>query len=244
MSGGDVWSGQYDHDLVHRIDAESGRIVATISTPERQGVAVSPDALWVSNHHGGTVSRIDPRTNSAAATIRLASQGQSGPHTVAAASGSVWVGVPNAFAIFRIDARTNEVLAKVDATQIIPCGGIAASETAVRATSWEVTQLARVDANTNRVAIVVDLGTPTGEPVLVGGTVWFGINDGDPENTPSDAERSPGYLVGLGPDGTLRARFRLGRGFFGSGAAVAFGSLWLAGGAHGRLLRIPLASLR
>jgi YVTN family beta-propeller protein len=71
VTDGDVWSGQYDGDLISRIDSITGRVVAQIRVPEPQGIAVSSAAVWVSNHHDGTVSRIDPRTNSVAATIKL-----------------------------------------------------------------------------------------------------------------------------------------------------------------------------
>jgi YVTN family beta-propeller protein len=34
------------------------------------GVAVAAGSVWVANHHAGTVSRIDPRTDRVVATVR------------------------------------------------------------------------------------------------------------------------------------------------------------------------------
>jgi YVTN family beta-propeller protein len=52
-------------------------------------VAVGAGSVWVSNHCGGTVSRIDPRTNKVIETIHVGLH----PQWLAAESDALWVGV-------------------------------------------------------------------------------------------------------------------------------------------------------
>jgi YVTN family beta-propeller protein len=43
--------------------------------------------VWVANEFDGTVSRIDPRTNSVVSTFRVGGS----PHDLAVSSGAVWL---------------------------------------------------------------------------------------------------------------------------------------------------------
>jgi YVTN family beta-propeller protein len=52
-------------------------------------LAVGPDAIWVANSGDGTVSRIDPGTNSVTGTIRIGHR----PLGVAVGDGLVWASV-------------------------------------------------------------------------------------------------------------------------------------------------------
>ena len=71
------------------------------SQPTR--LAVTDDAVWVTSLVGGTVTRIDPRTNQVVATIRTGGR----PVHVAADDRSVWVAYPLDTLVKRIDPRTN-----------------------------------------------------------------------------------------------------------------------------------------
>ena len=53
------------------------------------GLAVGGGSVWVTNHCDGTVSRIDPRTNSVVATIATGYF----PKWLAVSDGFAWVGV-------------------------------------------------------------------------------------------------------------------------------------------------------
>jgi YVTN family beta-propeller protein len=52
-------------------------------------IAVGEGAVWVANHDGRSISRIDPKTNRVVATIRLGNPRSE----IAAGEGSIWVGV-------------------------------------------------------------------------------------------------------------------------------------------------------
>ena len=56
-------------------------------------------SIWVANHDDGTVSRIDPRTNRVAATIRVGGQ----PWGLAYGAGSLWVGNDEESSVARVD---------------------------------------------------------------------------------------------------------------------------------------------
>ena len=71
--------------------------------PNPAAVAVGEGAVWVLNGNG-TITRVDPATNKATATITLGSDSANGE--IAAGAGSVWVSVPGA-PLIRIDPRTN-----------------------------------------------------------------------------------------------------------------------------------------
>jgi len=73
-----------DHRLQvrRRIDFESGAVIAEIATgtsPEVIGVTDEP--VWIADHWGGTVTRIDPATNLVVATIAVGPPGPAGPQS-------------------------------------------------------------------------------------------------------------------------------------------------------------------
>ena len=81
------------------------------------------DAAWVSNYPKDTLSRMDPRTNTVAATITVGKGPCAG---LAAAFGSVWVPNCGDQTISRVDVKTNEVTATFPIGIADSEGGIAA----------------------------------------------------------------------------------------------------------------------
>jgi len=70
-------------------------------------VALGEGAIWTLNAGDGSVSRVDPKTNKVANTIKLGvpiSHGQ-----IAVGEGSIWVSAPG-LPLLRIDPRTNHVV--------------------------------------------------------------------------------------------------------------------------------------
>src|SRR5262249_2559570 len=62
---GSVWASDYSYDLVRRYDQATGRLLAVIQLPagsSPEGLTDANGAIWVANHHSGTISRIDPAT--------------------------------------------------------------------------------------------------------------------------------------------------------------------------------------
>jgi virginiamycin B lyase len=79
---------EYDTDTLFRIDPTTGHIVATIKVGlNPEGVVATPTAVWVANHHDGTVSRIDPATNAVVASVQVTKAGNSGPQPIASGLG-------------------------------------------------------------------------------------------------------------------------------------------------------------
>jgi YVTN family beta-propeller protein len=72
-----------------------------------RSVAVSPSAVWVSNFHDNTVSRIDPSTDKVVATIPV---GAGPDNAAAAADGTVFVPNVTDGTVSRIDPTINEVV--------------------------------------------------------------------------------------------------------------------------------------
>jgi hypothetical protein len=122
---GSLWarvvSGSSGTATVERIDPANLNITARISagTDVSQigspvGLAVGDGAVWVPNHDANTLLRIDPGTNSVAATISLPDVGA---HAVTTSPGAVWVGTEGASGkpgvVARIDPATNKVVATI-----------------------------------------------------------------------------------------------------------------------------------
>ncbi len=117
---GAIWLANADEASVSRLDAESGEVDATITLPRsrgglrygvlpglsRQQIALTHDAVWAINPDG-TVSRIDPRTNRLAATIRNVAA-----ENIAAGDGEVWI--TEGTNIAEIDPSLNVVSRRIE----------------------------------------------------------------------------------------------------------------------------------
>ena len=111
IGAGGVWSTDFDHNLVMRIDAEKNKIVAQIAVGQNpEGLTVTDDTVWVANHRGGSISRIDPATNTVAQTLVIGPEGASGPKGIVIAGGDLWTPVPNLGAVLRIDPASGKVV--------------------------------------------------------------------------------------------------------------------------------------
>lgn len=64
-------------NALFRVDLATGAVTRIATGPSNDEwpitAAVTPGAVWVGNHHGGTVARVDPRTNAVVASIAWAS---------------------------------------------------------------------------------------------------------------------------------------------------------------------------
>jgi virginiamycin B lyase len=65
--------------------------------------------VWVPSGRSGLVVRIDPQTNTASSSIRVAGK----PNVIAVGAGAVWVKNSSPGSVQRIDPQTNTVTATV-----------------------------------------------------------------------------------------------------------------------------------
>jgi YVTN family beta-propeller protein len=145
-----------------------GRVAATIPVGTSPvDVLVSQDAVWVANAAQGTVSRIDPATNTVTRTIQVGRN----PIRLAAGFGSIWVANQTEQTLSRIDARTAQLLAT------IPTPALAPKQLAVGAGSvWALASysLLRIDPATNKATLVdADWELVDGGLTVAGGWVWL-----------------------------------------------------------------------
>jgi YVTN family beta-propeller protein len=122
------------------VDAATGEVVATIDVgPGPRFLAVGEGGVWVMNQTDGTISRVDPTTDTVIATIDSGAQIFGGD--IAVGGGSVWVrGGPELLA--RIDPATNLVTERYgpDAGS----GSVAADDDAVWVTAHDVSMIWRL----------------------------------------------------------------------------------------------------
>jgi len=85
-----LWAASAAEHLIWRIDASSGRVLATIPDPRSPAsVAVGEGGVWVEHHGDEKVTRVDPFSNEVVATIEM----QRPTRGIAAGEGAVWVSV-------------------------------------------------------------------------------------------------------------------------------------------------------
>ncbi|HEX5881421.1 MAG TPA: hypothetical protein VF468_24355 [Actinomycetota bacterium] len=145
-----------------------GRVVAAIPVGASPvDVLVSQDAVWVANAAQGTVSRVDPATNTITQTIRVGRN----PIRLVAGFGSIWVANDTEQTISRIDARTGQPQAT------IPTPTLGPNQLAVGAGSvWAIAgySLLRIDPATNQAVFVdADWELVEGGLTVAGGWVWL-----------------------------------------------------------------------
>ena len=181
-------------------------------------------AVWVSNHHGDTVSRIDPATNTVVATI----PSPGGPSGFAFGAGSVWVYGGNTPGLTRIDPEGNKALATIPLKQHVfddpafAAGGV-----------WFVVEggkLFKLAASTNRVSKRIRIDPVQARGLAYGANRLWGADSNE-------------RLFSVDP---VRGRVRRYRSGCCASWPFAFGSgsVWVAG-ANGRsVLRFEPSSGR
>ena len=157
-----------------RVDPATGQTVATFPMGSPAAVATSPGAVWVTSHQGGTVTRVDPVTNSVSATIML----EPGLWGLAYGEGAIWVANPERDTVSRIDPATNAVTATI--SDIDAPVGVAVGARSVWVTNWGTTgqpggMVSRIDPLTNRVTRTIPVGTNPGRMAFGGGYLWVAL---------------------------------------------------------------------
>jgi YVTN family beta-propeller protein len=124
-----------------------GRVIARIPVgPGPSDVLAGQDTVWVANAAQGTVSRVDPATNTVTRTIPVGRH----PVRLVAGFGSIWVANQTSQTVSRIDAQTGQPQATIPVT-----GHVSAEDLVVGAGAVWVrggARLWRLDPATNTMA--------------------------------------------------------------------------------------------
>ena len=227
------WVSDFDASVVYRVGLE-GNVIAEIAVGANpEGIVATPDAIWVANHRGGSLSVIDPTTNSLASTVVLGPEGRRGPMGGELIGDLLWVPVPNRFAVVAVDTTTLEIVDEVTIRDpAVPCGSILRTGDLLWVTSCLDTRyMALVDLSTDEMEAVFLAGFG-GELVQVGDVVYLPVSSS-----------STSYIWAFDLEGTPLARFEMPRGADIYAAKVAYNSLWTNDGRRGIVYRIPLEEL-
>jgi len=112
---GSLWLAGFETGVVRRIDPTTlieSAVVDVGVDPTR--VAVTGDAVWSSDHRGGTVTHIDPGANTAVRTIEISGTGPGGPQETLVDGNDLWIAVPFFNQVTRLDTVSGEIIANVD----------------------------------------------------------------------------------------------------------------------------------
>jgi YVTN family beta-propeller protein len=225
---GDV-NGSPDGHTVARIDPSSDRIVQRVSVGLLPAsLTFDGTDLFVSNHHSGTLTKIDTRSGRTTTIPLVTVNGvvtprgvvlRSGPDGIATVGDTVWSEIAVAGAVVQINGRSGAVTRVIapfaDGSGI--CGYPSAQLDAVFVTSCG-DQLALIDPSSGRVVrrpvLPVPSGGYLGEPVSDGaGGVWILAGH---------------TLVRVDRQGAIQSRIPLPESFTQPGPMIsADGSLWL-----------------
>lgn len=194
-----------------------GATITVGSLPE--GVAITPNGVFVANWWDNTLSKVDPATNTVLVSIPLTISGNAGPEAMAYGEGALWVTVTAwdeagtssiAGSLLRVDPATGQTVAT------IPMGrypvSVATSPGAVWVASYDDGTIARVDPATNAVTATITVA-----PRLVGlaygeGSLWATNED-------------KGTVTRVDP-ATNTAIATITTGRLTEGIAVGAGSVW------------------
>jgi streptogramin lyase len=230
-----LWVADFDAAEVLRLDPASGKVLGSTAVGTAEDVLPVGGTIWVTNHHEGSVTRIDAGTAKPIGTVVISQAGTNGPHQIAEGAGSVWIGDGHAHQVIRLDPSTGKTTARITMpSDFDPCGGIAATDTAVWITGChDSPDMVRIDPATNSVVADIPLGGYGDHPIVVDGAVWepvggagffHGLVRIDPATNTVDRRLPIAALADVG------------------GSVIAGGEVWVANGVDA-VLHLPLTEL-
>jgi YVTN family beta-propeller protein len=204
-----------------------GRVTATIPVGAAPAdVVVSDGAVWVANATGGTVSRVDPATNTVTTTIQVGRN----PVRLAAGFGSVWVANQTGQTVTRLAASTGRLQATIPVPSHVSVEDLAVGAGAVWVRGG--VRLWRLDPATDTMVDRTGDWEVDGGMAVADGFLWLS----------GTAPSAVGQLVRVDP-ATIRVTGRFATQ--GDGAlAVGAGSIWQAGIASQAIYRLDPTSGR
>lgn len=209
-----------------RVSALTNRITATLpiapAGPEG-GITASADSIWMVTDQNGTLSRIDPETNTVQQKISI----PPGSFNPLFADGIIWVTGLDSNVVTAVDAPTGSVLAT------IAVGPKPRFLAAGAASIWTLNQgdgtISRIDEKSRNLAATIQMGIPgAGGDICFGeDSVWATVFDVPLTRVATKDNKVVRQWVGRGGD-SLR---------------VGHGSVWLTDYLRGLLWRFPLTEL-
>jgi virginiamycin B lyase len=154
-----------------RVDAKTNQISAILGAGPaggEGGVAASSDSIWLVTDNVGTLSRIDPATN----TIRQKVQIDAGSFNPVFSEGTVWISGVETNVLTAVEAATGALRGTV-AVGRKPRFLVATSDSV-----WTLNQgdgtISRVDARTRKLVATINPGLPGqgGDLCYGGGSLW------------------------------------------------------------------------
>ena len=185
-------------------------------------VAITPDAVWVGSTGPFAVHKIDPRTNTRVATVRLDGEPCAG---LAIGFGSLWVPLCGDTPVLaRVGLKSNEVIANLKIGPAAAEGGVTTSPDSVWLVTDKSGSLVRIDPGTGTIRQTIRVPAGSYNPFYYDGRIWVTHADGS-ELTSVDA--ATGALLGTVPTGP-------GPRFLTAGA----GAVWTLNQGDGSLTRV------
>ncbi|HUM47295.1 MAG TPA: hypothetical protein PLD84_10220 [Chitinophagales bacterium] len=174
---GSLWIAGCQDKSIYRIDKNTGEIISIIPTGLADpfgelSIAAGAGAVWVLSDKEGTLSGIDPETNTVVKNITV----KPGSSCAVFGFGSVWVSNPDAGedrgSVQRIDPVRNRVIAT------IPAGPVPHFLAAGEGGVWTLNQgdgtVSRIDPELNKQVKTIEVGAEGsgGDIATGGGHVW------------------------------------------------------------------------
>ncbi len=209
-----------------RVDVHTNKISAILPTDvvnAEGGITASSDSIWIVTDKNGTLTRIDPRTNSVRQRVAI----QPGAYNPLFSDGIVWITGVESNVLVAVDASSGGVLAT------IPVGPRPRFLTAGGSAIWTLNQgdgsISRVDVAMRKVTDTIAAGIPgSGGDVCYGAdSVWATVFEIPLTRIDAKTNRVRHQWVGSGGDSV---RF-------------GFDSIWITDYHHGLLSRIPRSEL-
>jgi YVTN family beta-propeller protein len=216
-----------DTPALARIDLKTNQITQTIAaTPadSEGGITVSPDSVWMVTDQAGTLTRIDPKTNTVRAKVQL----PAGAVNPLYADGLVWVTSSKTNELVAVSPETNAVVAT------IKVGAQPRFLTAGDGSVWTLNQgdgsVTRVDTKSRKAIATINAGIPgKGGEICYGfGAVWATLFQIPLTRVDAVSNKVTDQWVGEGGDSVR----------------CGFDAIWLTSGKAGLLWRIPQATVR
>jgi len=166
-------------NTVSRVDPVTNRLVGTpipVGIEPLQMVA-GAGAVWVGAHSGPpAITRIDPTTNKAVATIEVGF----GIHGLATGPNSVWAVDYHGHKIVQISPETNQIVGKPIELPFAPYAAAASATDAwVGASDADPRddRVVRIDPITNTIVDTIHVGGHTTAMVFADGSLWVATAD-------------------------------------------------------------------
>ncbi|HWO33634.1 MAG TPA: hypothetical protein VNO32_32965 [Candidatus Acidoferrum sp.] len=205
-----------------RIDTAKNAISATLPIPpagSEGGITVSDDSVWIITDENGTLSRIDPSTNS----VRQRSSIPPHSYNPIFSDGIVWITGVESGVLTAVDAASGKV------RESVPVGPKPRFLTSGGGSIWTLNQgdgtVSRVDEKSKKLTAMIQVGIPgTGGDIGYGAdSVWATVFDVPLTRIDASTNKVVRQWVGNGGD-ALR---------------YGFDSIWLTDYKKGLLSRFP-----